>query len=440
MLYEIIPGGVEQINVQIIQDQTRIPMLELQDWDEYGENSVILRERLMAALALARVVLPHHVLVTGPKRWPDAPGLELGLLVRLLEISGAISVPPGVRLLGWGSLDGVELLGAPGAYALARAAAAEGPVWLIAPRVDPRVSAIPGVRVFDARSLADLLAPLETREIFDADPYSGGTPHVFDGDPPEPEIMRAIEVAIAGRFAALIVARDNALGDWRGYAAAVLPLRSPEHAREGAARASCYGLALADDLAAPVVHVTPATKVKALRSNHIGEHAKRQLGVLARAHGGLLICEGVDEYATNVIQFIGDAFARRGEYFGGKQLETRPAMVAAMPPCTCTLPRCWCPPALTSATRSHVRRSLRRLDLYGAPGWWSRPIFMSPAVVRERIAQAWRFQDAELGEGNRYGDQAPSIAAVVKVLKQLDPGAPEGAHETEARALTKAPW
>ena len=55
MLYEIIPGAARKLDAKLVQDRTRIPMLELRDWDlhhgiDFGTH---LHARMMAGLATA---------------------------------------------------------------------------------------------------------------------------------------------------------------------------------------------------------------------------------------------------------------------------------------------------------------------------------------------------------------------------------------------------
>ncbi len=445
MLYEIIPGRPRRIDFQIVQDRTRIPMLECLYWDawELTEQSEKLRARLMAALSIMRVVLPHHMLAIGPRCWPDAPGLDLGLLVQLLAHAGLLVPPPGVQLIGWGQIDGAGLKPAAGAYALADVAAADGPVWLLAPAVDPRVATIPGVRVFDVRTLDDLLQPLESREVSELDPYTQGTIRAFEGDPPDPEIARTIEVAIAGRFQALLIGRSDVLGDWEGYAAAVLPPRTAVQARACAARSSCFAdKMMPADLDSPVVKVDASMAVSRLRSRHEPGSSKHRLGDVAAAHEGLLLINRVDDLGERTASAIGDVILRCGEFFGGERLDTRTTMIAAMPPCACTLRRCWCQPVQLQTIRSRVRRGLPRLDLFGSTNWRARSIFMAPPTVRVRIERAWRRQDAELGEGARFGDLgSASINHVARVLELLDVElGPRTQYEAEARCLTNTPW
>ena len=278
---------------------------------------------------------------------------------------------------------------------------------------------ISNVEVYGMRSLAQVVALLQGREIPDAEPLAGEVWGAYDGRPPLPpldladvlgqyEARQALEVSAAGGHHLLLA---GAPGAGKTLLAERLPTILPPLTEDAALEVSAlHSIAGTLPRGRPLITEPPFQSVHHTCSvaGMVGGGTGRIApGVISRAHRGVLFIDEVPELQRAVLEALREplesgevAIARSG---GVTRFPARFLLVAAMNPCPCGHAgtaggNCGCTPDARRRYTAKLsgpfldRIDLRlavhpvgRSELFGGP---ERATGESSAVVRERVVMA----------------------------------------------------
>ena len=314
------------------------------------------RERVRSALLNSGLTFPHNQRITvnlAPADLPkDSGRFDLPIALGILAASGQID---GTRLAGWEfagelSLSG-ELRPVRGALAMSAALhqSGEQAQLVLPPGSAEEAALVPGMAVYRARHLLDVVAQFLPAAAGDAAPADGWTrvaPQPRQSAPPYPDLAdvkgqaaarRAMEIAAAGAHSALLIGPPGTGKSMLAQRfAGLLPPMDEAQALQSAAIASLGG---SFSLERWGQRPTRAPHHSASAVALVGGGSPPRPGEISLAHEGVLFLDELPEFPRAALEALREPLesghitisraAQRAEFPARFQL------VAAMNPCPC---------------------------------------------------------------------------------------------------------
>ena len=314
------------------------------------------RERVRSAVLNSGLTFPHNQRITvnlAPADLPkDSGRFDLPIALGILAASGQID---GARLAGWEfagelSLSG-ELRPARGALAMSAALyqSGEQAQLVLPPGSAEEAALVPGMAVYRARHLLDVVAqflPAAAGDAVPADGWARVAPQARQSAPPYPDLAdvkgqaaarRAMEIAAAGAHSALLIGPPGTGKSMLAQRfAGLLPPMDEAQALQSAAIASLGGsFALERWGQRPTRAPHHSASAVAL----VGGGSPPRPGEISLAHEGVLFLDELPEFPRAALEALREPLesghitisraAQRADFPARFQL------IAAMNPCPC---------------------------------------------------------------------------------------------------------